>query len=72
MDGRHSLMTGIVSGIPKGQRKPEIDGIYQGVMPKKADKPVTATLKSVKPSATTFTPGVFGGGSFIEGKSVRK
>ena len=70
--GRYAVMAGIVSGIPKGTRSPGIDGIVQGIMPKKCDSPVIASLKKVKPSATTFQPGVFGGGSFIEGKSVRK
>lgn len=71
-DSRHSLMAGIVSGIPKGHRKPMIDGIYPGIMPKNSEKPVKASLHNVKPSATTFAPGVFGGGSFIEGKAVRR
>ena len=72
MDGRHNTMAGIVTGIPKGHRKPIIDGIYPGIMPKNSEKSVKASLHTVKPSATTFTPGIFGGGSFIEGKSVRK
>ena len=72
MDGRHKLMEGIVSGIPRGMKKPMIDGIVSGLSYSKHDPSVKATLHTVKPSATQFSQGVFGAGRTIEGKGDGK
>lgn len=68
MDGRHKLMEGIVTGIPRGTKKPMIDGIVSGLSYSKHDPSVKESLHTVKPSATQFSPGVFGAGRTIEGK----
>jgi len=72
MDGRHKLMEGIVSGIPRGMKKPMIDGIVSGLSYSKHDPSVKASLHTVKPSATQFSEGVFGAGRTIEGKGDGK
>jgi hypothetical protein len=72
MDGRHKLMEGIVTGIPRGMKKPMIDGIVSGLSYSKHDASVKESLHTVKPSATQFSPGVFGAGRTIEGKGDGK
>lgn len=72
MDSRHALMAGIVPGIPKGMKKPMIDGIVSGITNSKHDASVKESLNTVKPSATQFSPGVFGAGRTIEGKGDAK
>ena len=49
-----------------------IDGIVSGLSGSKYDASVKATLHTVKPSATQFSPGVFGAGRTIEGKGDAK
>jgi len=69
MESRHTLMAGIVSGIPRHHRMPIIDGIYQGDMgDSKYNSGVKAGLNKVVPSATRFSEGVFGAGRTPEGK----
>jgi hypothetical protein len=65
-------MAGIVPGIPKGMKKPMIDGIVSGLSNSKHDASVKATLHTVKPSATQFSAGVFGAGRTSEGKGDAK
>jgi hypothetical protein len=65
-------MAGIVPGIPKGMKKPMIDGIVSGLCNSKHDASVKESLHMVKPSATQFSPGVFGAGRTIEGKGDAK
>ena len=72
MEGQHKLMEGIVTGIPRGMRKPMIDGIVCGLQGSKHDASVKASLQTVSPSATQFSPGVFGAGRTIEGKGDGK
>lgn len=69
---RHRLMEGIVPGIPRGMKKPMIDGIVTGVSYGKQDGTVMEQLRTVKPSATQFSAGVFGAGRTIEGKGDGK
>ena len=42
MEGQHKLMEGIVTGIPRGMRKPMIDGIVCGLQGSKHDASVKA------------------------------
>ena len=72
MDSRHALMAGIVPGIPKGMKKPMIDGIVSGLCNSKHDASVKASLNTVRPSATQYSEGVFGAGATIEGKGDGK
>jgi len=65
-------MEGIVPGIPRGMKKPMIDGIVSGIHYGKKDGSVKETLHTVKPSATQFSMGVFGAGRTIEGKGDGK
>lgn len=71
-DHRHKLMEGITPGIPRGMKKPMIDGIVSGLSYSKHDKSIKESLHAVKPSATQFSAGVFGAGRTIEGKGDGK
>lgn len=56
---QHKLLPGVVIPQPKESPKPIFGSIYTGI-------PATLTpsgpqLQKVKPSATPFAPGVFGG-----------
>ena len=53
--------------------KPAIDGIVSGIpYPKKMNPNVKSVLEMTKPSATQFSPGVFGAGRTIQGKGDAK
>jgi hypothetical protein len=52
---------------------PSIDGIVTGIpYPKKMNPNVKSVLEMTKPSATQFSPGVFGAGRTIQGKGDGK
>jgi len=53
---RHSVMDGIVRGIPRGYCPPTIDGLVSGLQPK-----TTGGLMKVEASATRTPDQVFGG-----------
>jgi hypothetical protein len=63
---RHSVMDGIVKGVPRGMHTPMPDGIITGLMPK-----VSGGGLSVAASATKMPEQSFGGGMFQVGKMGR-
>ena len=73
MESRHALMPGIYAGCARGMMMPSIDGIVTGIpYPKKMNPNVKSVLEMTKPSATQFSPGVFGAGRTIQGKGDGK
>jgi hypothetical protein len=73
MESRHTLMPGIYPGCARGSMKPAIDGIVTGIpYAKNVNSNVKSVLEMAKPSATQFSPGVFGAGRTIQGKGDAK
>lgn len=64
---RHSVMDGIVRGVPRGMRTQMPDGIITGMMPKVSG----GDMMNVAPSATKVANQSFGGAVFQVGKSGR-
>lgn len=60
------LMEGIVSGMPKRNMPPTIDGIVRGC-PKYFSQSLDADVMKVKGSATTQNHAAFGSGAFAQG-----
>ena len=52
---RHSVMDGIVKGVPRGMRTPMPDGVITGLAPK-----MTGHVTGVAPSATRLPTQEFG------------
>lgn len=63
---RHSVMDGIVKGVPRGLHSGMPDGIITGLMPKVSGGDLT-----VAPSATKIANQSFGGAMYQVGKSGR-
>lgn len=60
---RHSVMDGIVKGIPRGLCPPTIDGLVSGLVGK-----TTGDAMKVAPSATRIPDQVFGAVPYSAGK----
>ena len=67
-DAKHTLLEGIVKGIPRGTQRAVVDGIVSGIH-RKADCDVAVETISVKPSATPLARGDFGAGTFGQSAS---
>jgi hypothetical protein len=68
--GKSTLMAGIVSGMPKKNLPPTLDGIVRGVA-KHGGVSLSADTMHVKGSATRQEEGAFGAGAFPQGQMGR-
>jgi hypothetical protein len=68
--GKSTLMAGIVSGMPKKNLPPTLDGIIRGVA-KHNGTSLSADTMHVKGSATKQEEGAFGAGAFAQGQMGR-
>jgi hypothetical protein len=66
MERSHSLMEGIVAGIPRKQHRPVADGIVSGCK-KDMNPKLMPDLHKVQGSATQSSEGVFGAGRTPQG-----
>ena len=65
---RHSLLEGIVTGIPRGTQRAVVDGIVSGV-PLRVPTSSNPVLMSIASSATPVSRGDFGSGMFPQSAS---